>query len=105
MLLAATVFAGVAAPKDELKELRERINELKKELAEQEESKVEVRDALQDSEKAISESNRVLSNLSQEQRKTKVETNQLHLKSGTVQVSGEASPGPTREITHRALRS
>jgi murein hydrolase activator len=87
LLLAGAVFASVAAPKDELKELRERIDELKKELAEQEESKVEVRDALQESEKAISESNRELSKLSQEQRKTKAETSQLHLKSGAVQSS------------------
>ena len=87
IFVAASALVSAAAPKDELKELRERIGELKKELAEQEETKVEVRDALQDSEKAISESNRVLSKLSQEQRKTKAETSQLHLKSSTVQAS------------------
>ncbi len=81
-----------------MKDLRERIDELKKELAEQEESKVEVRDALQDSEKAISESNRVLSNLSQEQRKTKVETNQLHLKSSTVQSSVKRRQGQLEKL-------
>lgn len=85
--MVAAALPAFAAPQDELKELRERIEELKKELAEQEESKVEVRDALKNSERAISESNRALSQLSQEQRKTRAETNKLHVKSSTVQTS------------------
>lgn len=96
--LAAAITCSFAAPKDELKELRERIEELKQELTEQEESKVEVRDALQDSEKAISESNRTLSNLNQEQRKTKAETNQLHVKSSTVQASVKRRQGQLEKL-------
>ena len=98
ILLAATLLTGAAAPNDELNELRKRIEELKKELAEQEESKVEVRDALQDSERAISESNRVLSHLTQEQRKTRAETNQLQFKSGTVQASVKRRQGHLEKL-------
>ena len=92
------LLTGAAAPNDELNELRKRIEELKKELAEQEESKVEVRDALQDSERAISESNRVLSHLTQEQRKTRAETNQLQFKSGTVQASVKRRQGHLEKL-------
>jgi murein hydrolase activator len=78
---------GAAAPKDELKELRERIEELKKELAEQEESKAEVSDALKDSEQAISQANRALSELTQAQHQTKAELNGLQARSSAVQAS------------------
>jgi murein hydrolase activator len=71
-----------AAPKEELKELRERIEELKRDLAEQEGTQAEVSDALKDSEQAISESNRTLSKLGAAQRRTKAE-----LKSDSVQAS------------------
>jgi murein hydrolase activator len=105
-LLASAVLASVAAPNDELKELRERIEELKKELADQEESKVEVRDALQDSEKAISESNRVLSQLGREQRKARTETNNLHVKSSTVQASVKRRQGQLEKLlTARYIHS
>ena len=105
-LLAATVLASFAEPKDELKELRERIEELKKELAEQEESKVEVRDALKDSERAISESNRTLSQLGREQRKTRAETNNLQVKSSTVQASVKRRQGQLEKLlTTRYIHS
>ena len=86
-LIAVAAFSAVAAPKEELQELRERIDELKKELAEQEESKAEVSDALKDSEHAISESNRELSHLSQAQRLTMTELRGLYDKSSAVQAS------------------
>lgn len=53
---------------------------------------------MQDSEKAISESNRTLSNLNQEQRKTKAETNQLHVKSSTVQASVKRRQGQLEKL-------
>ena len=87
-----------AAPKDELKELRERIEELKKELAEQEESKAEVSDALKDSEQAISQANRALSELGQAQRQTKTELNGLQTKSGSVQASVKRRQGQLEKL-------
>ena len=105
-MLTSAVLASVAAPQDELKDLRERIEDLRKELAEQEESKVEVRDALKDSERAISESNRALSQLSQAQRKTRLETNNLHVKSGTVHASVKRRQGQLEKLlTARYIHS
>ena len=86
-IFTATIGTVGAAPKQELQELRERIDELKKELAEQEESKAEITDALKDSEQAISASNRELSKLGHEQRKTLTELKGLHTKSELVQAS------------------
>lgn len=76
-LLSATgVFACVAgavlaAPSDELKELRGRINKLQQQLSESEESKSEAADALRESERAISEANRRLFELSNQQRQVR----------------------------------
>jgi murein hydrolase activator len=87
-IIAALVFGvalhGFAAPKQELKELRERIEDLKKELAEQEGTKAEASDSLKDSEHAISESNRTLSELGRKQRQTKTELKNLQNKSDAV---------------------
>jgi murein hydrolase activator len=55
--------------KEDLKQLRSRIETLQKELADTEESKSEVADALRDSERAISATNRQLNKLAQEQDK------------------------------------
>jgi len=57
-----------AAPKDELKQLRSRIEALQKELTDAEESKSEAADALRGSERAISEANRKLYELDRQQR-------------------------------------
>jgi len=71
--LLAGVCAGVAsavlaAPADDLRELRGRIEALQKELAHVEESRSEAADALKQSEQAISEANRKLFELGQSQR-------------------------------------
>lgn len=71
-ILAIFWFALVgpvnSAPKDELKQLRNRIEGLQKELADAEESKSEAADALRESERAISEANRKLYELNRQQR-------------------------------------
>lgn len=97
-LLLAVAMGNIAAPKQELKELRERIEELKKELAEQEESKAEASDALKDSEQAISESNRALSELSQAQRQTKTELKELQTQSNAVQESVRRRQGQLEKL-------
>ena len=62
--------ATIAAPaqKEELQQLRNRIDALQKALAASEEAKSESADALRESERAISETNRVLRGLGEEQR-------------------------------------
>ena len=97
-LLAGVALHGFAAPTQELKELRERIEELKTELAEQEGTKTEARDALKDSEQAISESNRTLSKLGQAQRQTKTELKGLQTKSGTVHASVKRRQGQLEKL-------
>jgi len=57
-----------AAPKDQLRELRERIEAVQKRLTESEESRAEAADALKSSERAISEINRKLYQLSGQRR-------------------------------------
>jgi murein hydrolase activator len=105
-LLMLVALGGFAAPKEELKELRERIEELKKELAEQEETKAEVSDALKDSEQAISASNRSLSELSQAQRRTKTELRNLLDRSAAVQASVKRRQGQLEKLlTARYIHS
>ena len=105
-LLVGVALYSFAAPKQDLQELRERIEELKKELAGQEESKAEVSDALKDSEQAISESNRTLSELSQAQRQTRAELNGLQNKSTAVQASVKRRQGQLKKLlTARYIHS
>lgn len=67
MLVAAPAQAQTAQ-KDELRELRERINALQKRLAASEETRAEAADSLKASERAISETNRRLYQLSAQRR-------------------------------------
>jgi septal ring factor EnvC (AmiA/AmiB activator) len=75
LLILPLLFTGVraAAPpsnaqKEELKQLRNRIETLQKTLAASEEAKNETVDALRESERAISETNRLLHGLAEDQR-------------------------------------
>ena len=56
-------------PKENLNNIRERIESLTKELGKTKEAHADATDALKESEKAISESNRKLFDLQQEQKK------------------------------------
>jgi len=71
VLYAATGVAAApaaATQKQELNQLRDRIEALQKRLAEAEETKSEAVDALRESERAISETNRTLRDLGEQQR-------------------------------------
>ena len=76
-LALATVSPAAGAPKDELKELRGRIEALQKRLTESEESREEAADALKSSERAISETNRKLYKLADRRRATNSELSKL----------------------------
>jgi len=89
LLLIAALFALPAwgKSKEDLKDLRGRIDALQKELAASEESKDEAADALRESERAISDANRQLAALAARQREADAELAQLdaegrRLKSG-----------------------
>ncbi len=65
-LVSASFAAGVDSRKDELQELKERIEVLRREMAAAEESKTSVADQLRDTESAISNANRRLHELGAE---------------------------------------
>ena len=65
---AAAAAPATSAQKEELKQLRGRIEALQKRLAASEETKSEAVDALRESEHAISETNRTLRDLAAQQR-------------------------------------
>jgi septal ring factor EnvC (AmiA/AmiB activator) len=75
-LLIAPAAVG-AAPADDLKELRGRIEALQKQLAQSEESRTEAADSLRASERAISETNRRLFELAGQQRGVRAHLSQL----------------------------
>ncbi len=70
LLFAAclSIPSTFAAPKEELRELRERIETLQRQLMNSEENRADAADELRESESAISETNRRLRELSAEQR-------------------------------------
>jgi septal ring factor EnvC (AmiA/AmiB activator) len=83
--------AALAGPKDELKELRDRIEALQKELADSEESKAEAADALRESERAVSEAQRNLYQLAGQRRQANTALSKLQSQARTVQsdIGGE----------------
>lgn len=74
-----------AAPKDQLRELRERIEAVQKRLSESEESRAEAADALKTSERAISETNRKLYHLSGQRRSANSSLSRLQAQAGEVE--------------------
>ncbi len=84
--LAASVFTPsvTGAPKDDLKELRGRIEALQKRLNQSEESRAEAADALRSSERAISETNRKLHQLAGRRRATNSALSKLEVQAREV---------------------
>ena len=83
--LAALAVPAQAAPKDELEELRGRIEVLQKQLAESEETKVEAADALRESERAVSVTNRKLYQLADQRRQVNAALTKLRSRARTVE--------------------
>ena len=80
LFLAAFSFVARAAPQDELKDIRSRIEALRKQLTESESSKAEAADALKDSERAVSETSRKLYQISGQRREVNTSLSRLQLK-------------------------
>ena len=74
---AASTAAGAAGAKEELQQLRSRIEALQKKIAGAEESRNEAADALRESERAISDANRELAELEQSHRTVAQRAEQL----------------------------
>ncbi|SEO35583.1 Septal ring factor EnvC, activator of murein hydrolases AmiA and AmiB [Nitrosovibrio sp. Nv6] len=105
LILSHTLYA---APKDtpkvdkeELRQLRDRIQTLQKELADTEESKSEAADALRESEQAISAANRKLAALKQEQDEANDKLGQLKAQSRQVARDIEAQQSRLSKLLYR----
>ena len=83
-------FRALAAPEEELKELRQRITALQRKLSANEESQVYAADALKASELAISRTRRDLFELARKQRQVEVELSALKLEMFAVQTDLKA---------------
>ncbi|HYJ19385.1 MAG TPA: peptidoglycan DD-metalloendopeptidase family protein [Burkholderiales bacterium] len=86
---AVVLFCGQAsaAPKDQLRELRERIEAVQKRLTESEESRASAADALKSSEHAISETNRKLYHLSGQRRAANNSLSRLQAQSREIEAN------------------
>ena len=95
------IHAAPKAGKEDLKQLRNRIEALQKELASKEESKSEAADALRESERAISNANRKLAELGREQREANNLLNQLQAQSGQIKNNIEAQQTQLGQLLYR----
>jgi septal ring factor EnvC (AmiA/AmiB activator) len=85
-LFMMAVSAGAqAGPRDELKDIRGRIEALKKQLTESEGSKAEAADALKDSERAVSETSRKLYQISGQRREVNTALSRLQSRTRVVE--------------------
>jgi septal ring factor EnvC (AmiA/AmiB activator) len=87
LFLAAISSALQAGPKDELKEIRDRIEALQKQLTESESSKAEAADALKDSERAVSQTSRKLYQISGQRREVNSALSRLQTRARIVESS------------------
>lgn len=91
---AAFALAAGAGPKEELKELRGRIEAMQQRLQAAEESKSEAVDALRESERAISDAKRALRELNDEQRA--INGRLLELKADRRKLEGDVAASQTK---------
>lgn len=90
LIPSLSIHAAPKADKEDLKQLRNRIESLQKELASKEETKSEAADALRESERAISDANRKLSELSRAQREARDTLTRVQAQSGQIKNDIEA---------------
>lgn len=99
-LLAAPAQAQTAQ-KDELRELRDRINALQKRLAASEETRAEAADSLKESERAISETNRRLYQLSAQRREAGAALTRLQNQARTLESDIAAEQAVLGKLLYR----
>lgn len=99
-LLTIQVHPATADKKEELSQLRQRIDKLQRDLAKSEESRGEAADALRISEKAISEVNRTLVSLTREQQQISHSLADL----ATQMTANRADTARQQELLERMIR-
>lgn len=100
-LHAAPKDVAPKVDKEELQQLRNRIQTLQKELTDTEESKSETADALRESEQAINTANRKLAALTKEQNEANDKLGQLKAQSGQVARDIEAQQSRLSKLLYR----
>lgn len=93
--------ASPGAAKEELRQLKSRIETLQKQLAATEETKTEAADALRESERAISEANRSLRELAQQSSALGAQLSQLQSQSGRAEQSLESQQQLLARLLYR----
>ncbi len=87
ILMQSYLLYATPDHKENLRELRNRIQVLQKDLSRKEKSKLEAADALRESERAISNANRKLTELTHEKRQTEIKLKRLQAKHKRVKTS------------------
>ena len=87
LFLAAVWSTTQAGPRDELKDIRDRIEALRKQLTESESSKAEAADALKDSERAVSQTTRKLYQISGQRREVNTALSRLQARTRALESS------------------
>jgi septal ring factor EnvC (AmiA/AmiB activator) len=87
MVMLGICAGAQAAPQDELKNIRGRIEALRKQLTESEGTKAEAADALKDSERAVSETSRRIYQISGQRRDVNAALARLQTRARTVQTN------------------
>ncbi len=101
LILSHSLHAAPKVDKEDLKQLRSRIETLQKELAGTEESKSEVADALRESERAISGVRRKLAALTQAQSEANDRLSQLQTQSGRIKSHIEAQQSQLGKLLYQ----
>jgi murein hydrolase activator len=101
LILAHPLHAAPKVDKEDLKQLRSRIESLQQELAGTEESKSEAADALRESERAISDANRKLAALTHAQGEANDKLSQLQRQSGQIKNHIEAQQSQLSNLFYR----
>ena len=101
LILAHPLHAAPKVDKEDLKQLRSRIESLQQELAGTEESKSEAADALRESERAISNANRKLAALTHAQGEANDKLSQLQRQSGQIKKHIEAQQSQLSNLFYR----
>lgn len=101
LILSHSLHAAPKVDKEDLKQLRSRIETLQKELAGTEESKSEVADALRESERAISDAHRKLAALTYAQGEANNRLSQLQTQSGQIKSHIEVQQSQLSKLLYR----
>jgi murein hydrolase activator len=101
LILSHSLHAAPNVEKEDLKQLRSRIEALQKELVGTEESKSEVADALRESERAITDANRKLAALTQAQGRANDKLSHLQTQSKQIKNDIEVQQSQLSKLLYR----